>query len=130
MILNLTQHAATPDQIAAGVIEPNPYEKAVIRQMLTFDAPPDQKEMDRRGRMLARMIHDYRFPGNGRTECRRAMIGGAPFFMSTLEEHVKGSCMIPVYAFSRREADETQRGDGSVEKRQIFRHAGFVEVLR
>ena len=34
IILNLTQHLATPTQIAAGVVEPAPAVKAVIKQLL------------------------------------------------------------------------------------------------
>ena len=37
-ILNLTQHQATADQIADGVFEPTPAQKARIKEILTFDS--------------------------------------------------------------------------------------------
>ena len=40
MIFNLTQHPATPEQLAAEVFDPTPEQRAEIVQLLTFDELP------------------------------------------------------------------------------------------
>lgn len=120
-ILNLTQHEATPEQKKAGVIEPA--SKGYIKQLLTFEKPPNKKEMEKRARELAWLAEAYKSEG-----CTKVMIGGAPYFMSTLEQVLKEHGFIPVYAFSKRECIEEKMPDGSMKKVQVFRHVGFVEV--
>jgi hypothetical protein len=56
-----------------------------------------------------------------------AMIGGAPFFMSTLEKTLKEYGIKPLYAFSKRESVE-ENENGIIIKKSIFKHIGFVEV--
>ena len=120
-ILNLTQHEATKEQIEAGVIEPA--SKGYIRELLTFEELPSQKELERRAKELAWLAEAYRSEG-----ITKVMIGGAPYFMSTLEKVLKEHGFTPLYAFSKRECIEEKRPDGSVKKTQVFRHIGFVEV--
>ena len=120
-ILNLTQHEATPEQKKAGVREPA--SKGYIKQLLTFEKLPNKKEMEKRARELAWLAEAYKSEG-----CTKVMIGGAPYFMSTLEQVLKEHGFIPVYAFSKRECIEEKMPDGSVKKVQVFRHLGFVEV--
>ena len=78
-ILNLTQHEVTEEQKKAGVIEPA--SKGYIRGLLTFEELPNKKEMERRARELAWLAEAYRSEG-----ITKVMIGGAPYFMSTLEK--------------------------------------------
>lgn len=115
-VLNVTQYTATPDQVEAGVVEPE--NKAAVQAALTFDAIPSAEEMAQRAELLVAIAKD--------SGCAKAMIGGAPFFMSTLERALISAGIAPVYAFSQRESVETINKDGSVTKSQIFRHAGFV----
>lgn len=117
-ILNLTQHAATADQADAGVVDPD--NKAAVQAALTFDAIPSAEEMAQRAEFLAAVAVD--------SGCKRAMIGGAPFFMSTLERALISSGITPVYAFSTRESVEQDDGTGVIRKTNVFRHAGFVEI--
>ena len=58
---------------------------------------------------------------------RRAMIGGAPFFMSTLERVLVLNGIKPLYAFSERVSEETTAPDGAVTKINVFKHIGFVD---
>lgn len=118
-VLNMTQHQATPDQMEAGVVNPDPviiHDK--IKKLLTFDEIPDVTEMERRAALLADIAvstnHDV------------AMIGGAPWFMRVLEDALRSRGVIPVYGFSRRVVTETTLPDGSVQKTTCFKHAGFV----
>lgn len=116
MILNLTQHPATPEQIAAGVIEPA--NKDAVRRLLTFDEIPSRADIAARAAALAEIAdgHDA------------AMIGGAPYLMGALEDALKKKGVAPLYSFTRREVVEKTASDGSVVKTAVFRHAGFIEA--
>lgn len=117
-ILNLTQHSATLEQIAAGVVEPA--DKHLVQALITFDNLPDANELKAKAAALAQMAAYDRFD--------TVMIGGAPFFMAPLEKALRERNIKILYAFSKRESVDELQTDGSVKKIQVFRHAGFVEV--
>lgn len=117
-ILNLTQHTATPDQIAAGVIEPSAEDKKKIQTLLTFTSCPSFEEVVERAEDLADLAEAL-----GST---RAMIGGAPVLMGALHHALTMRHILPGYAFSVRESVEEVQPDGSVKKTQIFKHTGFT----
>jgi hypothetical protein len=117
-ILNLTQHTATPDQLEAGVFEPDADTKAEIVRLLTFESPPTRREMSTRADMLAEIAALF--------DCDFVMVGGAPFFTSTLESALIKHDLTPVYAFSRRESVDEVQPDGSVRKIAVFKHVDFV----
>jgi len=119
-IINLTQHPATPDQIKAGVIEPR--NKGKIRELLTFNELPNKDEL----KVRAKALVDY-ITIDEETKFNAAMIGGAPFFMSVLENALRRMGIIPLYAFSKREVVEKTLPSGKVVKTQVFKHLGFVE---
>ena len=119
-IINLTQHNATPAQTAAGVVEPSPSAKTRLRNMLTFESLPSTSTLETTAALLAAWVYE-----EGHTH---ALIGGAPFFMSTLEFHLKEFGITPLHAFSVRESVEETRPDGSLHKTSIFKHVGFVET--
>lgn len=124
MIINLTQHHATPDQIAAGVIDLPDEERATLSKALTFDECPTVEDVVQRARAIAELAASVAEQiGAG-----RAMIGGAPYLMSALESSLLDAGIQPVYAFSVRESREERQADGSVRKVNVFRHGGFVEV--
>jgi hypothetical protein len=117
-ILNLTQHVATPDQVAAGVIEPANKEQVV--NLLTFDTLPSPLETWNRAKALAQIAKE--------SGASAAMIGGAPYFMSALEAALTDYRIgvDPLYSFSIRESQEVVQPDGTVRKVSVFKHAGFV----
>jgi hypothetical protein len=118
MIINLTQHACSAEQAEAGVVEPA--DKVKVKELLTFNRIPSPEEMRDRAVMLASMA---------KTEgADAAMIGGAPYFMATLEVALQVAEIKPLYAFSRRESVDETLPDGSVRKTMVFRHLGWVEV--
>ena len=135
-IANLTQHKATADQISAGVfdlaIQGGDFAAAVgLRQdqfgfydsladVLTFDSLASTSTMTSRAILLAQAAI--------KSGATHAMIGGAPFFMSTLERVLAQRGIQPLYAFSVRESVEVTEQDGSVSKKAVFRHAGFVKA--
>ncbi len=122
VIVNLTQHPATPDQIAAGVVEFDETAKEELIQTLTFDGPPTSQDIVRKARFIARLVRDV----CGK-HIHRAMIGGAPYFMAELEKALLDVGISPCYAFSKRESIEEIAPDGSVKKTAVFKHAGFVD---
>jgi hypothetical protein len=117
-IINLTQHPATTEQVEVGVVEPT--NKGAVQAALTFDAIPAAAEMAERAELLTRIAVD--------SGCKRAMIGGAPFFMAPLERALLAAGVQPVYAFSVRDSREEPDGNGGVRKINVFRHVGFVEA--
>jgi len=114
MILNLTQHDATEEQLKAGVVEPTKEDKEWVKQLLTFDEIPSRNDLIRRAKELAEVAREY-------IECDKAMIGGAPFLMPSLEYYLKKEGVVPVYAFSKRIVEEK---DGVKISKFVFE--GFV----
>jgi len=119
-ILNLTQHAATPEQVAVGVMDLSASDRDLLAAALTFDDIPDYFLMNTRARSIALMAAGHS------SGARSAMIGGAPYFMRPLERALWEMNIRPLYAFSIRESVERIRADGSIEKVNVFRHVGFV----
>lgn len=131
-ILNLTQHPATTEQIAAGVEDLVGESLSELKRLLTFDALPSKREIQRRAESIARLAVEWNYEvcdEDFATErFTHAMIGGAPFLMSALESALMDEFLTPLYAFSVRESVEEVQPDGSVRKINVFRHKGFVEV--
>lgn len=121
MILNLTQHPATPDQINQGVADLIGEDLAALKALLNFEELPDATELPRRAIAVAEIA--IRAAGGALAEC---MIGGAPFFMRPLEQALMMAGYRPIYAFSKRVVEETAQPDGTVRKVAVFRHEGFV----
>lgn len=117
-ILNLTQHVATPEQVAQGVFEPA--DKTAVQALLTFNTLPTGEEISKRAFDLAELAH--------KAGAEAAMIGGAPYLMSWLETALRHSGVTPLYSFTQRESEEQAQPDGTVRKVAVFRHVGFVEV--
>jgi len=118
-IVNLTQHSATPEQIAAGVEDLRGPALEALRKYLTFDALPARADIESAAEAIAAMALGY----------EAAMIGGAPWLMAPLEAALRRYGVRPLYAFSRREVTEETMPDGSVRKVAVFRHVGFVEAV-
>jgi len=118
-IVNITQHTAVSDQLAAGVVELNADLRLVVSGLLTFDSLPTKAEILERAEKLAQLVESEGFT--------TAMIGGAPWFMAELERQLAKVGVKAVYAFSQRVSVE-DIVDGTVIKRAIFKHVGFVGV--
>lgn len=121
MILNLTQHAATPEQIAAGVVDLTGEDLLELKRALTFDTLPHVLTLYLRAQAVAEIAVK-----NGAVGCGKVMIGGAPFFMSALEVAMLERAVSPVYAFSVRDSADQPQPDGSVRKVAVFKHGGFI----
>lgn len=117
MIVNLTQHPASSEQIAAGVVDLAGGAAAMLRTLLTFESAPTQREIYTRADQIA---------GLCKAGDELAMIGGALWLMEPLAHALRLKGIEPVFAFSVRETEEQAQADGSVRKVAMFRHTGFV----
>ncbi len=110
-ILNLTQHAATPEQIAEGVVDLPRDAAAALRQALTFDSLPTREEIQSRAREIAALAALYA-SGEDREDGKgfalSAMIGGAPWLMGPLSEALREQGLAPIFAFCVRETEGPQ----------------------
>ena len=130
-MINLTQHAATTEQVAVGVVDLPAEQREALIDDLTFESIPDAGEIRARAHDIAELAcfnglggddGDDPFPSH-------AMIGGALWLMAPLAKELRLRSIEPVFAFSVRETEEKVQPDGSVKKVAIFRHAGFVQAL-
>lgn len=120
MILNLTQHPASAEQISAGVVDLDPVARSQLGRLLTVESLPSRREVEARCADIAQLaaLHE--------PVALQAMIGGAPWMMRALENALIDQGFEPLYAFSVRESTEQVQPDGSTRKVNVFRHAGFV----
>lgn len=125
MILNLTQHPATAEQVAAGVVDLEGVDLVEIKALLTFGDVPREGEPEARARAIAEIARRVRVAENVGADEVFAMIGGAMWLMAPLEKELAYAGIAPAYAFSVRESVEETLSDGSVRKTAVFRHRGF-----
>ena len=120
-IINLTQHAFTPDQLkdiklrGLEIIEID----LGFKTLLNFETLPDTQTIRERATTLSRIAKE--------AGASFAMIGGAPYFMAHLEKSLFEWHIQPLYSFSERVSEEVQQEDGSVRKLTVFKHLGFIE---
>lgn len=128
LVLNLTQHPATAEQVAAGVVDLPAAERAHLVGLLTIDALPSSTELAARAHDIALLAHSNGLGGDDADDpvVTHAMIGGAPFLMGPLEAALVAQGIAPLYAFSRRVVREVVEADGTVRKVSEFRHEGFI----
>jgi hypothetical protein len=126
-IVNATRHPASPQQVEAGVIEPEPEAKAEMVEIMTFETCPSGKDVETAAKKFAAIVKKQ----VEKALAAKVMIGGAPFFMAPVVKAIQDVApyIKIVYAFSQREAVETVADDGTVTKKTIFVHKGFVPAV-
>lgn len=117
-ILNLTQHPSTKEQRDQGVYDLEGENLLKLKRRLTFDMIPTGANLEDAAMMIAHIANEESVP--------YAMIGGAPFFMSALEQALLAQEIVPIYSFSKRESVEEAQSDGTIKKVNIFKHINFV----
>lgn len=125
MIINLTQHAASPEQIAAGVVDFDGEEKRALIEALTFEELPSSNDIEAAALAISTLADCW--ADREGIAAPSAMIGGAPFLMAPLERALSQDFVV-LYAFSTRESVDVVQPDGSTKKTSVFRHVGFVEA--
>lgn len=123
VILNATQHQATPEQVASGIKDLPAEVRQELGKLLTFEELPSATDLRIRGIQVVGLLL-----ANGAKPGVKVMIGGAPFFMEELADTCRRSGLRPCYAFSRRESVDQHQPDGSVRKVAVFRHVGLIEA--
>jgi len=122
MIINLTQHKATQDQLNAGVVDMAIDNQKLLQTLLTFDNMPNENLLRSRAYHIASLVKNHY------EAYTQAIIGGAPFFMRYLESALRTIDVKPLYAFSKRITVETVGPDGQALKTSVFKHEGFLEA--
>ena len=151
--INLTQHAASSDQVEVGVIDLPNYIQGQVKDLLTFSAIPSADDISHRAVQLAYLAdnacwelaemealnlepyywggdeHLAPSPAQCRGEFTRVMVGGAPYLMGPLCAALKEYGLEPVFAFTERVSVDEVQPDGSVRKTAVFRHSGWVPAI-
>nr|DAJ74275.1 MAG TPA: hypothetical protein [Caudoviricetes sp.] len=122
MILNLTQHPATAEQTAAGVVNFEGSILNILKNILTFTEIPSRDEIIERANLIVGLARS--------TGIEAAMIGGAPYLMPVLEHALYKHGIMPLYSFTQRETVEKIGENGEVIKTAIFKHVGFIEAVK
>jgi hypothetical protein len=122
MILNLTQHNATAEQAAAGVVNLSGQPLENLKKALTFTEIPSREEIIER----ANKILDFALERGAKS----VMIGGAPYLMPILEKALAKHGIQALYSFTQRETVEKQGENGEIIKTAVFKHIGFVEAVK
>ena len=126
--MNLTQHAATKEQIAQGVFDVPQEFKVSLESILTFKTCPTRLETYEKAFALfdfyCKVVQATTV--DEKELAPAVMIGGAPFFMAPLDNVFADKKVIVKYAFSERVSQESLQDDGTVKKVNVFMHVGFV----
>ena len=119
IIINLTQHNLTQEQLQGAVQVGNDIRDEIIK-LITFNGLPTAGEIKGNANRLAEICRDM--------HASHAVIGGAPYFMGPLEQALRKAGIVPLYAFTERVAVEvTNPETGEVTKTSKFNFAGWIE---
>jgi len=121
MIWNITQHVATAEQVLDSVIDLPMDKREELTRLLTIEEP-DPEEILEKVEGIVALAKTLEPKG-------ALMLGGAPFMMPLLEKRLIEEGFFVLYAFSKRESVEVHHPDGRVEKKAVFKHAGFIPGL-
>ena len=126
-IINLTQHNATPDQQAEGVVDLPAEHRKALTEALTFDELPSSEEIIERANAVVSIATMNGLGGDADEDPwpTAAMVGGAPWLMPALCRALENTGIQPLFAFSTRESVDVEQ-DGQVVKTSRFIHRGFI----
>lgn len=119
ILINLTQHNLTKEQLQGAVEVGNNVRDEVIK-LITFNELPTAGAIKDNASRLAEICRDM--------HVSHAVIGGAPYLMGPLEQSLRRVGVTPLYAFTERVAVEvTDPVTGEVTKTSKFNFAGWIE---
>lgn len=128
MILNLTQHNVTADQIDAGISDLPALYQDFLKKKLTFPVNYDKEMLVRRAEAIANIVNDYvedtLFNTGVAPQIDGVMIGGMPSFMPVLESVLISKGIKVGYACTERKSVDKEV-DGKIIKTAVFVHAGM-----
>jgi len=117
-MINLTQHLATTDQLADGVVNLSEIQRQSLIALLSFDELPEPSDTQKRAKAIAAIAKYH--------NATAALIGGALWLMPALIKSLTAESIEPYYAFSKRVTQEDRLSDGTIQKVTYFRHSGFI----
>ena len=126
-ILNLTQHNATADQLASGIIDLPADFQTALKGLLTFPTTYTRADLEYRALQIHELIRDMcgeHFGAPPKHALDGVMIGGMPSFMPVLEATLVSKGIRVGYACTERQSIDKEI-DGKVVKTAIFVHAGM-----
>ena len=126
-ILNLTQHNATANQLASGIIDLPVEFQTALKSLLTFPTTYTRADLEYRALQIHELIRDMcgeHFGAPPKHALDGVMIGGMPSFMPVLEATLVSKGIRVGYACTERQSIDKEI-DGKVVKTAIFVHAGM-----
>jgi hypothetical protein len=115
-MLNLTQHEANDKQKAEGIEDPD--NKDYVKELITFNEKPDEKELKERAKELATYAKSQGYS--------QVMIAGAAYFDSYLRAALEEKGIDSYYSFSLTKAELKSDGKTVV---KTFDHKGLVPSI-
>ena len=122
MILNLTQHNATADQINAGINDLPVDFQNTLKGLLTFPTQYTRADLEYRSLQIHELVRD--FCGTSKEVLEGVMIGGMPSFMPVLESVLISKGIKVGYACTERKSVDKEV-DNKIIKTAVFVHAGM-----
>ena len=145
-IINLTQHQATADQVAEGILDVQENFTPRLKNLLTFPSVYDVHMLIERAEAIASLAYD-----SWNANCQAAadadtrplsstddaymdywyhsakecMIGGMPSFMRHLEDALIAKGFKVGYACTDRVSVDMPDGNGGIKKSSVFAHVGL-----
>lgn len=121
--VNLTQHNPTPEQALEGVTPAS----AEISALITFSAQELLGTENTKSLFKSRAQEILSWVGENAPYAGKVMLGGMPAFMPVLQKALKKAGYTCLYSVSDRVSVDEVQPDGSVIKRSIFKHMGFIQ---
>lgn len=128
LILNLTQNPATPEQVAAGVVDLPADQRLLLIEHLTpdgllgwdsiFDRCSNIASLAVYNGLGEEVFHDTKFT--------KAMIDGPSWLIRSLEDALLFIGIDPLHSIKVREIVNQKNSDGSIEKTDKLIHVGFA----
>ena len=122
MILNLTQHNATADQINVGINDLTVDFQTALKGLLTFPTQYTRADLEYRALQIHELVRD--FCGTSKEVLEGVMIGGMPSFMPVLESVLISKGIKVGYACTERKSVDKEV-DNKIIKTAVFVHAGM-----
>jgi len=124
-ILNLTQFPATPEQVAAGVVDPGEETRIEIYRNSTFTSLPSPALLQSRARNIVDIA--TRSISVFTQFSPYVMINPPPYLVKDLTVCLKDHDLVPVFPFSIWERTG-ERGENG-RRPKLWHHAGFIEAI-
>ena len=127
MIINLTQHPATPEQVSAGVVDLPPPQREVLLRLLTCSLEDFAAGIDivKRAERVAQLAKHNGLGGDNAFDpaCDYAMIGGSPWVTGAIEGELQLRGIIPLFSF----ADPSGKHCGFIPASTISRRVTIIQ---